>query len=64
MSLTDLMSNAGLAIYAEVGMVLFLLAFIGIVWWVYRPANRQRWTHDASIPLDDVEPPTPRQREE
>lgn len=64
MSLTDLMSGAGLAIYAEVGMVLFLFTFIGIAWWVYRPANRQRWTHDASIPLDDASSPSPRQRED
>lgn len=64
MSLTDLMSHAGLAIYAEVGMVIFFLTFLGITWWVYRPANRQRWTHDASIPLDDAQPFAPRQGEE
>lgn len=64
MSLTDVMSHAGLAIYAEMGMVIFLLAFIGIAWWVYRPANRHRWNDDASIPLDDATPPTPRKRED
>lgn len=64
MSLTDLMSNAGLAIYTEVAMVLFLLSFIGIVWWVFRPANRQRWTDAASIPLDDATSAPPRPRED
>jgi len=63
-SLTDLMSNAGLAIYAEVGMVLFLIAFVGIVWWVFRPANRKRWMNDARLPLDDANSKTPRQRED
>ncbi len=64
MSLTDLMSNAGLAIYAEIGMVIFLLTFLAIAWWVMRPANRQRWTADASIPLDDAPSATTRQRED
>ncbi|MEO7458088.1 MAG: cbb3-type cytochrome c oxidase subunit 3 [Gemmatimonadaceae bacterium] len=64
MSLTDLMSNAGLAIYAEVGMVLFLLTFIAIAWWVMSPRNRGRWAADASIPLDDASPVTQPQRED
>jgi cbb3-type cytochrome oxidase subunit 3 len=63
-SLTDLMSHAGLAIFAEVGMVLFLIAFLGIAWWVYRPANRTRWVSDANMPLDDVHPQQPRERED
>ncbi len=64
MSLADLMSHAGLAIFAEIGMVLFVIAFLGIIWWVYRPANRARFHADARIPLDDATPPTPRQRED
>lgn len=64
MSLVDLMSHSGLAIFAEVGLVLFFIAFLGIVWWVFRPANRKRWTNDARMPLDDVHPQTPRQRED
>lgn len=64
MSLTDLMSHAGLAIFAEIGMVLFFSAFIAITWWVLRPANRKRWTTDANMPLDDVHPQTPRRRED
>ncbi|MEO8619829.1 MAG: cbb3-type cytochrome c oxidase subunit 3 [bacterium] len=64
MSLTDLMSHAGLAGFAEIGMVLFFLAFLGIVWWVFRPANRKRWTLDARMPLDDVHPQQPRKAED
>ena len=58
------MSNAGLARYAEVGMVLFVLAFIGIIWWVFRPANRKRWNEDAKLPLEDNKTQTPRMRED
>ena len=64
MSLTDLMSHAGLAVFAEVGMVLFFIAFLGIAWWVFRPANRARWARDARMPLDDVHPQQPRDRED
>lgn len=64
MSLTDLMSHAGLAIFAEIGLVLFFITFLGITWWVFRPANRQRWVKDATLPLDDVHPQTPRQPED
>jgi len=63
-SLTDLMSHAGLAIFAEVGMILFFIAFLGIVAWVFLPANRKRWTLDARMPLDDVHAQLPRQRED
>ncbi len=64
MSLTDFMSNAGLAIYAEVGMVLFFIAFVAIAWWVFRPASRKRWVNDAKMPLDDTHPQKPRQHED
>ncbi len=58
MSLTDLMSNAGLAFYAEVAEVLFFVVFLGITWWVYLPANRDRFRTDARMPLDDYQPVT------
>ena len=64
MSLTDLMSHAGLSIYAEMGLVLFLISFVAICWWVYRPANRQRFKSDARLPLDDGQVVTPRQHED
>lgn len=64
MSLTDLMSHSGLSVYAEVALVLFLIAFVGIVWWVFRPANRSRWVKDAKMPLDDDHPQTPRKRKD
>ena len=60
MKLSDIMANAGLSIYAEVALVLFMLAFLGIVWWVLRRANTARWKSAAQMPLDDVHPQQPR----
>ena len=64
MSLSDLMGHAGLAVFAEIGMILFFIAFLGIAWWVFRPANRKRWVTDAKMPLDDVHPQQPRDLED
>ncbi|MES2176694.1 MAG: cbb3-type cytochrome c oxidase subunit 3 [Gemmatimonadota bacterium] len=64
MSLTDIMSHSGLSIFAEIGMILFFITFLGIAWWVYRPANRARWSADARLPLDDGLASSPTQREE
>jgi cytochrome c oxidase cbb3-type subunit 4 len=30
-------------------------AFLGIVWWAYGPARRERFERDAQLPLDDGE---------
>ena len=60
MKLSDIMANAGLSIYAEVALVLFMLAFLGVVWWVLRRANTARWKRAAQMPLDDVHPQQPR----
>ncbi|MHB1328792.1 MAG: cbb3-type cytochrome oxidase subunit 3 [Gemmatimonadales bacterium] len=53
MKLSDIMSNAGLSTYAQIALVLFLIAFVLIVWWVFRPSARSRWRADKMIPLDD-----------
>lgn len=54
MTLSDIMGHAGLSGYAEVALVIFLAAFVGIVWWVFRPAARARWQRAARLPLDDL----------
>ena len=59
MKLSDIMSHAGLAIYAEVALVLFLLAFLGITWWVFRARNAARFEQEALLPLDDDFPQPP-----
>jgi cytochrome c oxidase cbb3-type subunit 4 len=30
-------------------------AFLGIVWWAYGPARRERFERDARMPLEDGE---------
>jgi cytochrome c oxidase cbb3-type subunit 4 len=30
-------------------------AFLGIVWWAYAPARRDRFDADAQLPFDDEE---------
>ncbi len=59
MKLSDIMSHAGLAIYAEWALVLFMLAFVGIAIWTFRPANKRRFDEDALLPLDDDQPQAP-----
>jgi cbb3-type cytochrome oxidase subunit 3 len=60
MKLSDIVGNSGLSIYAEVALVLFLAAFVAIVWWVFRPAARRRWQHDAQLPFEDGSTPSSR----
>ncbi len=60
MKLSDIMGNAGLSIYAEVALVLFLAAFVAIIWWVFRPTARTRWQQDAQLPFDDGSVPPSR----
>jgi len=52
MSLSDVMGEQGLSIYAEVGLVIFLVVFLSVVvWTMCKP--RSEMDLDAQIPLDD-----------
>ena len=53
MKLSDVMSNAGLAGYAEAALVLFVLAFLGIVIATVRPSQKGRMDAASRLPLDD-----------
>lgn len=61
MSLTDLMSGAGLSHYAVVALVIFFGTFIALAVWVWWPSHQVWWRDAANIPLDDstVTPPEP-----
>ena len=61
MKLSEIMSHAGLSRYAEIALVLFLVAFVAIVLWIFRPGAGPRMEHDAHLPLDDDGAPQPRQ---
>jgi cation transporter-like permease len=60
--LSDIMSAANLAFYAEVALIIFLAVFMIIAGFVLL-SRRQRWEHVARLPLED-EPPAPRAPEE
>ena len=53
MKLSDIMAHAGLAGYAEVALVLFLLAFAVILWRVFLPSRTAEYERAARLPLDD-----------
>lgn len=53
MKLSDVMSNAGLAGWAEAALVLFLLAFLGIVVAIFRPSRKAGMDAASRLPLDD-----------
>ena len=53
MTLTDVMSGAGLSGYAEAGLVLFFLAFAVLVFRTFAPGRRREMDRAARLPLDD-----------
>lgn len=57
MSLTEIMSAAGLSRYAEVALVLFFLAFLVILWRIYAPSRKRALERASRIPLDDDNDP-------
>jgi cbb3-type cytochrome oxidase subunit 3 len=61
MSLTEIMSAAGLSRYAEVALVLFIIAFVLVVARILLPGQRKKWERAARLPLDDDNPSSPRQ---
>ena len=62
MSLTEIMSSAGLSGYAEVALLLFFFAFLVIVWRIFRPSRRQELERHKTMPLDNDAPSHPRAR--
>lgn len=53
MRLSDVMGHAGLAGYAEVALILFVLAFLGICAAIFRPGNKPAMDAAARMPIDD-----------
>lgn len=60
MKLSDIIGNAGLSIYAQIALVIFVVVFVAIIVWVFRPGTRERFRRDAMMPLDDEKPVEPR----
>lgn len=57
MRMSDIMSHAGLAWYAEVALVLFFGVFVGVVVWTFLPSRRRTLDAQARLPLEPDEPP-------
>lgn len=57
MSLTDIMSEAGLVGYAEVGLVISFVVFVGVLLWTLRrPAEEMRARARAVFEGEDSPP--------
>jgi len=57
MNLTDIVSHAGFSGYAQIGFVISLAAFVGLVAWVALRPKAEMQAH-AKIALDDEVTPT------
>jgi hypothetical protein len=51
-SLTDVVSGAGLSIYAEIALVIFLVAFLGVVISLFAPSRQRTYEHLRQLPID------------
>jgi cbb3-type cytochrome oxidase subunit 3 len=52
MKLSDIVSGAGLSGYAEIALVLFLLAFLGVVVSLFLPSRQRTYERMRHIMLD------------
>jgi len=53
--LSDIMSHAGLALYAEIALVIFLIVFVAVVVRLFA-SKRSDMERHARMPLDEAEP--------
>ena len=60
MRLSDIMGAANLSVYAEIAMILFIVAFIALVVMTFAPGRQKTYDAASRMPLDDEHPQTPR----
>jgi cbb3-type cytochrome oxidase subunit 3 len=60
MRLSDVMSHAGLAGYAEIALILFFVAFVAVVVHTLRFSHRETLDHLSHLPLEDDADQAPR----
>jgi len=53
MSLSDIMSAAGLTSWAEIGLILCFATFMMIVLWVFGVRRKASYEHLSELPLED-----------
>jgi cbb3-type cytochrome oxidase subunit 3 len=56
-SLSEIMSNAGLSRYAEWALLLFVFAFLLVLERVLRPSQRDEYEAQGRLPLEDEATP-------
>ena len=54
MRLSELMSAASLQLFAEIGLVLFLAIFCGVLVYTFTSRNRATFNRARTAPLDDA----------
>ena len=59
MRLSDVVSHSGLALYAEIALVIFFVVFVVVLWRVFAPGRASEYEAARRLPLEDDEP-TPR----
>jgi len=60
MTVRDIMQRAGISIYGEIALIVFIVLFLIILWRVYAPSRRAEMQHMAELPLDDDAEPSQR----
>jgi cbb3-type cytochrome oxidase subunit 3 len=53
MKLSDVVGNAGLSTFAEIAMIVFLVAFVAIVVRLFWPSRKDPLERQRFIPLED-----------
>lgn len=54
MRLAEIMSAAGLQVFAEIGLVLFVAIFCGVLVYTFTKSNRAIFERARTAPLDDA----------
>ena len=51
--LHEVVAGAGLTFWAEAALVMFLTAFLAVLWWVYGVRRAADYDQVAALPLDE-----------
>lgn len=54
MSLSDIMGNMDLSVYPQIGLVIFLAVFAGVVGRIFSRRHAGEWKRHASIPISEA----------
>jgi cbb3-type cytochrome oxidase subunit 3 len=61
MKLSDVVSHAGLALYAEIALILFFGVFVAVLLRTWRPSDRDELEAQRMLPLEPETPADPRE---